>query len=436
MTKVSNIHKGKTDTFENSTFFLLGFFSTTSILALPIFGQYISAYSIVLIIVFYILFKERGKIIRYSQLDNSYLLWMLIGVLSSLFGFFYFWDNKDFQQTSVSYLPKIALYTIFFLLLKRSSKNYAFSKYICYGLLFGCVFNICWAIVDALLFYITGISITNTLFKGYIIANELHYEMASLVLGETIRSCGINYDPANIGLFAPVVALYGLKKKSWIIYGLSILSILASLSHTAFLGIILVTIYHFYNTKNKLITIAVFIFITIGVVVLYNILQLDTLVQMVDAFIERTEQKADGSELEGARGEYWFNFFKAVFNQPTSFLIGTGYYTASYAYLSNGLVTHNFRPYDPEQTYFSYYFDLGMIGFIIFTSLLYSIWKKSQNLLSLNKNQYYFIFSGIIGSAVAFLGYHYTLYSVVMLVIISGIIQCNYDSTKIQQSGR
>lgn len=406
-------------------FYGLGITATTSILTIPVAGQFITAFTIMLAVAFIYLLFGKGRRLSFNELDKRYLLWMMIGLLSSFWGAVFFIGEDDFQQTAISFIPKIIIYILLFIILKRNVKCFLYSKWICDGLLFGIVFNICWAIFDAIGYYATGTSITNELFAYYISSTDIRYGQASLIIGSTIRACGINYDPANIGLFAPVAALYGLKKRLYIIYGLSVVSILASLSHTAFLGIFLVTIYYLYKSKRRVVSLIVFGIAITGIITLYSFLKLDTLGQMTEAFIERTEQKADGSELQGNRGEYWGNFIPAAISQPSSLIIGTGYSTASYAYLKHGYSHHDVTPYDPEQTYFSNYFDLGLIGLIIFLTLLYGIYKKSEKMHFMGNKQHVFIISGIVGSSIAFLCYHYTLYSVVMLLIIAGIILCD-----------
>lgn len=414
-----------TNRLHKIVFLGLGFTSTTSILAIPVGGIFIKVFNVFFLLSFVLLVLSNAGKMKSTKLDQKFYMWMLLGILSSLFGIVFFIGVPDFQEAALSYIPKILLYTLFFVLLKRTRSNMFYSSYICDGLLYGCVFNLGWAIVDAIGYYSTGVSITNSLFASYLSAANIRYEQASLIFGGTIRASGINYDPANIGLFAPVVALYGLKKRSYLLYGLSVLSILASISHTAFLGIIMVTLYYLYTSKRKFVAILSFAVVVAGAVVLFTFFKSDSVAQMTEAFIERTEQKADGGEMQGARGDYWVNFIPAAISQPSALVIGTGYFTASYPYLKSGLTHHEIEPYDPEQTYFSMYFDIGLIGLLIFMSLLYGIFKVCKNNTNLNSRQYIFIQSGIIGSFVVFLGYHYTLYSVVMLVIIAGIILCD-----------
>lgn len=403
----------------------LGFTATTSILVFPILGLYTKVFNVIFVFAFIFLILDKRKRISRYDLDNKYLLWMLIALLSSLFGALYFMELEEFQTAALSYIPKIILYTIFYLLLRYSWNGVAISSCLCKGLLYGCVFNLLWAIIDALLYYSIGISITNNLFASYLTAADIRYNQASLIIGGTIRACGINYDPANIGLFAPIVALYGLKKHSYLIYGLSVVSIFASLSHTAFVGIIIVTLYYLYTSRHKIVALLTFVAVIAVALIVFSFFKNEATLQMAEAFIERTEQKADGDEIQGNRGEYWLNFIPAAIHQPSALIIGTGYYTASYPYLKNNLTRHEIEPYDPEQTYFATYFDVGLIGFIFFMGLLYGLYSRSKLQADLGIDHHIIIHAGVVGSAVAFLGYHYTLYSVVMLIIIAGIVLCD-----------
>lgn len=404
-------------------FWGLGFSATTSILAVQIFGHFISVYNLLYAVSLFILIKGKQQIIKPNNMDKNFVSWMLISILSSLFGFFYFIDEPIFQSAAIKSIPKIVLYLLFFVLIRRSYHSNEYSIIICKGLLYGCIFNLIWAIVDAIVFYITGISITNELFASYLIANDIRYYQASLIIAGTIRACGINYDPANLGLFAPIVALYALNKKSICLYILALVSIFASISHTATIGIIAVTLIYFLKSNNIIKTIFSFAALSLLIVVLISYIKNDVSVQMTEAFIERAEAKADGSELEGNRGEYWLNFIPAVIHQPSALFIGTGYNTASYAYLKHNLVHHEFDAYDPEQTYFATYFDIGLVGFLIFIRLLYGLYNKYKIKYNSNEEDYQvFIYSGVVASSITLCGYHYTLYSVLMLTIITGLL--------------
>ena len=421
----------------NLLFWLLGFSSTAPLLSFPVAGRLISLYTVMLcFVLIYLFFKQNNNQSIKTTLDKKYYQWSAFGIASSIFGFLFFWGMDEWMETSLSYIPKIALYVVLFFLIRNSKCCYDYCRSICYGILGGFIINIGWAIVDAFLFYITGVSITNELFAYYIAISDIRYGIISLTIGGTIRSCGLNIDPANIGLFAPIVALYGLYTKRYVLYGLSFISILASLSHTAFVSIVIVTFYYFFFVnKKRILSLVGLSLIVVAVVALLSVVEVDALKQMQEAFVERTEEKASGNEIEGDRGRYWVNFIPAAFHQPTALIIGTGYFTASYPYLTNNLVDHEPFPYDPEQTFFSMYFDIGLIGLIIYLSILIGIYKCSKKLMKMEEDRQYMITNaGIIGSSVAALGYHYTLYSVIMLFLICGIVQYSFYINKYKKT--
>ena len=173
-------------------------------------------------------------------------------------------------------------------------------------------------------------------------------------------------------------------------------------------------------TAKDFITIGIFTSILLGLGITSLSLSDDGVYgQMIGAVSDRLEEKSesDTSDKDNARAMYWKNFIPAVINSPTALVIGTGYGTASYAYINGGFVNRK-GAYDPEQTYFSNYFDLGLWGFLAFLLLHFYImkqsYKKRQNLDFLRA------FSGAEGVMIAFMGYHYTIYSVSMLIIIAG----------------
>lgn len=376
----------------------------------------------------FILFKEKSSYNLYNKYPSYFKKWCIISVLSSLFGFLFFLGNVEWQNAALELIPKILMYYLFFSLLSSSLNALEYCKYLVRGLIYGMIFNIIVAVLDAVVFYLSGYSIVNEYFKYYISLSDIRYGMISLVLGPTIRSCGLNIDPANIGLFVTVLAAYSLKSKNVIYYIFSVLGVLASLSHTGFLGIVIVTIIHYITNRNWKVLIRGIVAASI-VAILFSMVpisDINGISQMGEAFIERSEEKLDSDGVEeAARMSYWGNFIPAAIGQPSALLIGTGYGTASYAYLKNKLVDTKFFPYDPEQTYFSTYFDIGLLGFIFFFTLLFGLTKLLYR--RDNAPDYvYIISSGLIGSMIAFAGYHYTVYSVYMLFLIAGIIIVSY----------
>lgn len=404
-------------------FWLLGFFSTASLLAIPVHGALLTMYTIILLFCFYILIKQNQIKRKKTKLFDLYKKWTIISIVSSMWGILFFWGNAEWQMAAFEYVPKLILYFSLFVLLRSSKNSKYLSTIVLRGLICGIIVNVIVAVIDAVVFYSLGYSIINKYFEFYISISDIRLGMISLVFGPTIRSCGLNSDPANIGLFVTILAAYSLKEKKYWLYGLAILGDFAALSHTGLAGIALVTIIDLYITKRKSFLVN-FVSIIAGILIIYSLismLDMDSINQMSEAFQERTENKLDSdSNSEAARVSYWSNFIKAAIFQPTSLLIGTGYGTASYPYLSNNLVVSDFFPYDPEQTYFSIFFDIGLFGFLLFIKMHYRIIKFSNTMLS--DENFTIVYSGLCGIGIAFLFYHYTLYSVAMLFLISGIV--------------
>lgn len=403
-------------------YFSFGAFATAPILSFIIGGRVLSFYSITTFMVFIDLLmcnklaRNKGVIYKY------FIQWSLFGVLSSIFGFFYFYDLPEWQTTSLSSIPKIIIYVILFLLL-YSTRNHKYVTYIMKGILIGSIANLAWAVIDAGLFYSTSISITNQLFQPYIHAMDIRYGMLSLINGPTIRCGGFNSDPANIGLFATIVAAFALKSRRFWLLALSIGGVLASISIVALCGII--CMFFFNLTKKNLAKILPAVGVACIAIVFILYTPNSTISLMKEGVKARIEMKQEtaGNE-DNARAQYFINFPEAVIHMPTSLIIGTGYNTASYSYLKNHLVIHKFEPYDPENSYFSFFLDLGLLGFIYFLALHFGILKRLRAICKTKRAGDIHIISlaAIEAILVVYAGYHYTLYSVIMLTLICSTI--------------
>lgn len=354
--------------------------------------------------------------------SRQFTIWVLFAVLSALFGIILFVHNEIWMAVPLKTIPKVALYFFFFLLLVSSTERITYTNGILKGLIYGVILNASWATADAIIYYTSGYSITNEIFRSYITAMDIRYGMLSLIMwsGE-IRCGGLNGDPANIGMFAPILASYSLyAKKRWL-YVLALTSILASVSIVGLVSTVIITAIFFLSSKRSIIVgfVAIIMVAVFGTVVYNNTSGVSK--DMMSAVVERLESKTDNDvdNSDNARALYWFRFLPAVLNTPYAFFIGTGYDTASYAYIHGDFIDRD-TLYDPEQTYFSNYFDLGLIGFLAFLSLHLNILRKSYK--RKEEKNYLRLFAGMEGIMISFMGYHYTLYSVAMLFLIAGLV--------------
>lgn len=413
------------------TFLLLGISSTSSCLAIVAGGRVLSVYTICLIFAFGLLLTDnKFKCTNYdSKLYNYYGVWTLTSVLSSIFGALFFMGEEIWMDASLEFLPKIILYFIFLVLFVRSIHSCDYAKSLLHGLLLGVIINAAWATVDSIIYYSMGFSITNELFRSYIVATGTRYDMLSLIIGGVIRSGGLNGDPANIGMFAPILASYALYSRKVWLYILAILSIFSSVSIVGLASTIIISFFYFLSNKKGIVFgLAIIVMLLIGGS--YVAFSDDGVTgQMLSAVSDRLEEKTetDSSDKDNVRAMYWLKFIPAAIKTPTAFIIGTGYGTASYAYINGGYVNRS-TPYDPEQTYCSTYFDVGLWGFIVFVSLHLLILKRAYK--KREDTNCLILFAGIEGILISFMGYHYTIYSVSMLFLIAGIVLLSLKTDK------
>lgn len=404
-------------------YLLFGFFSTSPVLGIKLGGGYITCYILFLPLIFLeLLFSKH---IRYETngIALKYVLWAIIGLVSCGFGYLYFWEQPDWQKNALYYVPYVIVYLLMFLLMRIKKDASRSCSYLIKGLFLGFLINLVVAIIDSGVYYASGYSITNTLFADFIAAHRANSKNAiALATAEGIRSSGFNVDPSDIGMFAIILTIYALYKRRYYLIVIAFLGCLASISIVGLAGMIMAILVHI-----KLLKLSPKAIIGIGasiiavVIMASNIPIIETMRFATTARIEQKEGTID--DKENRRAQYWFNFLPAVVHSPNALLIGNGYFTASYAYKRAGNQFANF-PYDPEQTYFAYYFDIGLIGFLIMMMMYWQTYKKLKrryNLAEMDEDLY--PIAGLEGIAIACLGYHYTIYSVVMLMTMCAIVQ-------------
>lgn len=411
-------------------YLLLGLFSTSPVLGVKMpWGAYMTFYNIFLPVVFIELSLSKHIKRKCNNLVVKYIIWAAIGLLSCGFGYLYFWGEPAWQRNALFYVPYVVVYLLIFLLMFYNKDALKKSTYLVRGLYLGFLINIIVAIIDSGIYYAFGYSLTNTLFADFIAAYRANSTNAiALATEEGIRSSGLNVDPSDIGMFAIILTIFALYKRKYILIILALIGCLASISIVGLAGIVIAILIHIRLLK---ISPRVILGVTLSLIILVLLAsKLPIIETMRSATMARIEMK-EGTydDKDNKRAQYWIKFLPAVAKSPTALLIGNGYYTASYAYRKVGC-NFAYFPYDPEQTYFAYYFDLGLIGFVIMLMMYWQTYKKlKKRYLLSTTNEYLCPIAGIEGIAIAFLGYHYTVYSVVMLMTMCAIVQASKSNT-------
>ncbi len=411
--------------FKHILFFLFSVFSTMPCVTVTIAGRMISVFTILTpVVIVYLFFAVLN---RRSQINNGtcyLLLFLCVSIISTFIGAIYYDNRSDFKTAALSYLPKIITYIVLALLMGTHRFNNKDFSVLVKGMLVGALLNIMWANLDGIGFYLTGKSINNIVFVKYINYYEIRYNSMSLIINGSIRASGFNYDPAHIGFLAVFVFGYSFIRGNYLIILLSLLSILMSQSGTAMVGCVLFLIYYMVTNKadrkKTLKKIGGLMLIACFLLLFVMLIDYD----MLKTFIGRMFDKVGSDSVETSRITYNFKVFTAIFNAPINAILGTGFGTASYPYIKSGLIVDNFA-FDPESTYVSYLFDVGIIGFICYIMCLLTAVKYTVKWRGCGKKRdgdiNAILFAGIIAIIISQFFYHYTLYAPQMLLLLIGI---------------
>ncbi len=402
-----------------SIYLLAGIFVVSPVISFPIGGNYVTMFTVFLLLIIGDLLRTLSNRYSSNRIVHYFFCWSFFGVISSLFGFLYFSDLPEFQKAAVSYLPKILIFCfILVLFLKQCSevKVNNFGR----GVLIGAIINMVAAFLDTTLFYSTGISYINKFFSGYIELNG-EYSLGIYTNDGYFRSAGFNSDQACIGLYSAFIAAYSFYVKKPMLIIFSILGNIGAVSLVGVVSVFLVIILHIKDN----IKVAVRFSLLAIIMALFLLNSNNEFISSIsDPIRSRIEMKQNtANDNDNARAMYWKTFIPAVLNSPSSLILGTGYCTASYAYYSIGIKRVVKRPYDPEQTYFAYFFDIGLIGLMYMLLLYYNLYKSLRRIqFHLYKTNAGLYASYIEGTLISYLGYHYTLGASEMMMLICGIV--------------
>lgn len=434
----------------NFLFIILGITSTMPIVT--IFQTNISLFMVVLIFsVGFLIFNTlaTNTVFSFKAIERKLLLaWLLIALLSSICSIIFFANQPDWRNSSISYIYKIILYLVLFILLLSQDKE-TIAISVLKGILIGAFINCCWAVLDAVFYYGFGESINNLVFQNYIMKNNIRYGQLSLILPAGIRAAGFNSDPAHLGLLIPIIFGYGMYKNKKIYILVAILSLLASMTTTGFVSCFLLFLFlsinHKTGDKNKknskiktlkrILFGVLFCIFLLGVIVfnfeLFSKL-ISTVGDLIHSFYSRVSSSYVVSQSENPREIYHLMIFNAMAFVGKMIIVGLGLGNSSFGYVMNPMINYRLseipRPYDVESTYISYLFDTGIFGFLVYIILMIILvlksWKNSSN----KKVIFFCVFS--LFSAQFF--YHYILSASQMLIIICSTVSLGeFKSNKI-----
>lgn len=407
--------------------FLCGITATMPIVTFP--STNISLFTVFTIVFLLVNALSFVNDVHFKFRNNTHklLMWLLASLLSSIFGLLYYNTNDEWRLVVQGYIPKIIVFIFIMFLVSRYSD---LSESLLKGLLFGAVANAVVAIVDAITYYGSGYSLINRWFQNYIITNNIRFGLISLIIGGTIRSGGLNYDPAHIGMLAPMIFLFGLVSRKYVYILLAIGAISASLSTTAFVCCIACLLLYIscigklnqqFRFTNKMLLLS-FGSLLICSYFLYQ--YASYIVIGFNNLFSRINDTYIDSGYENIRLLYILYAPQAMIEQGIKMFTGTGFMTASEGFIklgSNFGVRLKDYPYDMEITYLAYLFDLGFFGFYLYVSYLFFTAKNLLKEFKLKSNDQVvqIAFSGFFASFFSCFFYHYTLFACQILIFIA-----------------
>ena len=427
--------------FSKAVYLTLGFSTTTPLLAIVVSGRVLTVMYIMYILVYGDLLFAGGK--RAFRIDCKSVLfknlyyYLILSIFSCLFGAAFFMMNqKDYALASIGFIPKILIYLSFLILLYINKNGDEKIIYILKGIKNGALVNVIWSIVDAIVFYTSGTSITNDLFINVIEGYNLLHSQASTIEGLYIRSSGLTIDQCTIGYYAIGLTSYGLiRNRKWLI-ALSVISCFASVTFIGFVGIALVALLYYIKTQNLLKNIIRLSALALCLFAIYCQFSENELISNLNTAVQmRAESKADNDASASTRKLFIQELPGAIMNLPTALFIGTGHFSASYAYFPQGLEygkydKNHMYPVPIENMYIETLFASGIIGLALFVLFYLRIVKYTRRAFWQYgyRDLLVIIYSFTLAALILFMFYHAVYDSTIMLLSICAAVILKNES--------
>lgn len=432
--------------------YVMGIFVTTPILTVRISNIHISIFNILFGIFFIYMLSDfilTRKKVNVGRTTKLYAIWFYLALISSLFGLVYFNGMADWTRSIAGYMPRIIGFLLILIMLTFSKYKtqiaYAFFK----GFFIGCLLNIGWAIIEGIVFYSAGYSLSNRLFSDYLSTLSANRQYSSIIRNGSIRVAGFNRDPAHLGGIIPIIIFSTIinKGKIYIIL-LSIVALVFSQSTTGLASTLLIMILNYKKIlpkvslkkiiKGSFLCVSIILSLYLLSVLTREHLYYQSILSNAQEFSDRVSTVYINTEEKGIRTLYHLYTPLAIMNNNIRTLTGTGFGTASYPFvssqeISNAIGLARIWPYDPESTYISYLFNLGVIGTVIYLHILFKNYRHYNKIENSKMNN--LIFASLCGVIISGLFYHYTLTAYqVLIIIMSTVLMDKKQSKPIEES--
>ena len=437
---------------QKTIFLFTGIFATMPIVTISVGDKLVSIFSILFGLLYISTFwmairKNRGLWLNSESIALA--MWFLLSLLASIMGAIYFSGDIIWFNQSLSYVPKIFLYfTLLLFAMKLDNQNHLVANFL-NGFIIGCLLNLIWSVIEGFSFYVFGIALNDVVFSEFAKTLPEERPYITIVADGIIRASGFNFDPAHLGGIIPIIFIYSILKRNLYILILALASLVFSGSTTALVSCVLAVLISIgkvnifkalvttSNTRNKGVSLILIIFSL--TLIVSNGQVRESIYKNVVGFYNRVNETYVDNGDQGPRYVYHAYLPQAMSNSGFRLLTGTGFGTASHSFVSDPeiikiLDAESYYPYDPESTYISYLFDIGIVGLLFYVYILTSLLLGYRRRLSFG-NVEIIIYSSLCGIIFSGFSYHYTLAAYQVLILVFAVVAKNWsvDINRVKQ---
>ncbi|MDY4544434.1 MAG: O-antigen ligase family protein [Bacilli bacterium] len=377
-------------------FFLLGIFCTMIVFKPYIFGipvpvVHLLTFSILILMLINCNFKIDKSIFKSKLIIFFYVL--LISSILSIFFLPSVWSKKSLSyaiQLCIIWLP-------FLILLYSNTDKFLYKKSFLKGFKISILIHTIWGTLEVILWNTIKFKLNEEILAPLLKTNLAHHPTSFTYVSGSfhIRPSGINFEPAYLGILL-LIGFFIIKSKLVKIFFIFLM--IVSLSRTAILGLLLISIYKIITNRKKYKNLLKPMVVSLSFIIIFFIClqKIPFLQERVSTLTSRMTSVTDDTSKDGTDRHllYYPLSIKIMMSDANvlQLFLGYGARISGYPFQANSAIAEkirveNFVPgWSVESDLVDIFLSSGLIGFFLYYTLLLSNIKliKDNNLLIMN----------------------------------------------------
>ncbi|WP_297423409.1 hypothetical protein [Clostridium sp.] len=390
------------DKIIRNNFLIIGIFCTMNIIKIPIINLSL-AYIFLFITLLMLITRNRFKI-NIGKRNIKLILFYIIQIASFLITVTY--QTGEYITYSFRNIFFVAFLYIPLVLVLDNEDTKIYGEYFCKGLKISIYIQSVWAIMEILLWNIYKFQLNEYIFAEILKVNAYDHSLTNYVYtnqGVLIRASGIGWEPAQLG-FLLVLGFFISKSKLSKLFFISLIFI--SYSRTALVTFIIAEIYFCIKriTKENLMTKKNLIYIFFGVFIMLALMVKFDIYSKMDVIFGRINLSYISSDEGSSRHLLYYPYALYIMFAKTDLIklfLGYGTGIAGYPYFLNSDVASVLnvgywsKPWQPETDYVSIFVGNGIMGLVLYLSILRDNLKRIKDLNVFYLGNLLLVISGI-----------------------------------------